>query len=187
MLYEVITVFSVPLADYATASNWTSTVVSNARVVVGDDTIHSNSVITSINDNLVAIGNAKRLGSTPYKGAAANRLFIIPDVSASTSSLTATFPSSGILFDGAGGKAGAINDYNEIVGQVDYEDSREIDGKPRVKRGFIYPYSGTGSNSTRMARFDNQPWYLDDLTNDGSTTVITSYSIHYTKLYEKML
>ncbi|MFV0446905.1 MAG: DUF3466 family protein [Vibrio sp.] len=162
--YMNATVFSVNVANYGTASSWTSKVVNGATVKIDGDTIHTNSVITSVNKNKVAIGSAKRTGSTPYNGAASNRLFLVKDVSAS--SLTAVFPSVGILFAGAGGKAGAINDYNEIVGQVDFDDTREIDGKPRVKRGFIYPYSATNSDTTRMARFANQPWYLDDLTND---------------------
>lgn len=175
--YMNATVFKLDLGSntFDTPSAWTSTVVNNATVVVGSDTIHTNSVVTAVNENLVAIGSAKRTGSTPYNGAASNRLFIVDDVSAS--SLSASFPSGGIMFEGAGGKAGGINNYNEIVGQVDFDDTREIDGKPRVKRGFIYPYSGKNSDTTRMARFANKAWYLDDLTNDDSLSGNNQYRV----------
>ena len=175
--YMNATVFKLDLGSntFDTQSAWTSTVVNNATVVVGSDTIHTNSVVTAVNENLVAIGSAKRTGSTPSNGAASNRLFIVDDVSAS--SLTASFPSGGIMFEGAGGKAGAINNYNEIVGQVDFDDTREIDGKPRVKRGFIYPYNASGSDATRMSRFANKAWYLDDLTNDGSLSGNNQYRV----------
>ncbi|WP_042482787.1 DUF3466 family protein [Vibrio diazotrophicus] len=170
--YMNATVF---VSDTTDISTWSSKVVSNARAVVNSEKIHSNSVLTSINKNLVAIGNAKRDGSAPYKGAAPNRLFIVPNVS--QTSLSATFPSGGILFEGAGGKAGAINNYNEIVGQIDFDSTREIDGKTRRKRGFIYPYNAAGSDITRMARFANKAWYLDDLTNDGSLSGNNQYRV----------
>ncbi|WP_165311340.1 DUF3466 family protein [Vibrio ziniensis] len=166
--YMNATVFSVSVDDYQTDTAWTSTAVNNAQVKIDGETIHSNSVVTSVNNNLIAIGSAKRLGSKPYNGAAANRLFIIDDVTAA--SPTAIYLSGGIVFSGSGGKAGAINNYNEIVGQLDFDDTREIDGKPRAKRGFIYPYDSTGSDSTRMERFGNKAWFLDDLTNDNEAT-----------------
>ncbi len=172
--YMNATIFSAPLS-FTSDSDWTGKAVSNARAIIDGDRVHSNSVVTSINKNLVAIGSAKRAGDNPYAGSAANRLFVIPDVSAD--SISATFPSGGILFNGAGGKAGAINNYNEIVGQIDFESTREIDGKARRKRGFIYPYSGKGTDSTRSAIFNNQAWYLDDLTNDGSTSGNNQYRV----------
>ncbi|MCG6389449.1 DUF3466 family protein, partial [Vibrio fluvialis] len=124
--------------------------------------------------NLIAIGEAKRQGSAPANGAAANRLFVVSDVSASSPS--ATFLSGGIFFDGAGGKAGAINNYNEIVGQIDAESTREASGKPRRKRGFIYPYNGTGTDPDRRAVFNNQGWWLDNLTN-GSAPASSSVDV----------
>jgi hypothetical protein len=166
--YMNATIFKVDESDYATASDWTSTDIDNAQVEIGGDYTYSNTVLTAVNDNLVAIGEAKRAGSRPSNGAAANRLFVVPDVSAS--SPTATFFSDSIEFSGAGGHANAINNYNEIVGQIDTESTREKSGKPRRKRAFIYPYNGTGSDSTRMAIFASEAWLLDDLTNDGSTT-----------------
>ncbi|MGL4224927.1 MAG: DUF3466 family protein [Vibrio sp.] len=149
-----------------------TTVVSGTTAEIGDDYVHSNSVVTDVNKNLLALGEAKRAGSRPENGAAANRLFVVNDVSAATP--TATFLTGGIFFTGAGGKAGAINNYNEIVGQIDAENTRETDGKPRRKRGFIYPHSANGSDQSRMAIFSNKAWWLDDLTNDGSVTGINN-------------
>ncbi|MBF9000471.1 DUF3466 family protein [Vibrio nitrifigilis] len=150
--------------SWQTASNWTTTVVSNAESEDSDDYIYSNSKLTAINENLIAIGEAKRDGDHPKNGAANNRMFVVSDVT----SPSATYFSGGIFFTGAGGKAEAINDYNEIVGQVDAENVREKDGKVRRKRAFIYPYSGTGTESTRRAIFNNQAWWLDNLTNGGT-------------------
>jgi hypothetical protein len=170
--YMNATVFKAPTASFTTASNWTSTVVANAQAKISSDYVYSNTVATAINNNLVVIGEAKRPGSKPENGSAANRLFVIPDARAST--LTATFFSedafSGTAITGAGGQAHAINNYNEIVGQIDTESTRESDGKPRRKRAFIYPYNGTGTDATRRAIFDNQAWVMDDLTNDGSAS-----------------
>ncbi|RJK84947.1 DUF3466 family protein [Vibrio cholerae] len=155
-------------SNFSNAASWTTKAVSGAESRIGGDYIHSNSVVTDVNKNLVALGSAKRAGSRPENGAAGNRLFVIEDVSASTP--TANFLTGGIFFTGAGGKAWAINSYNEIVGQVDANDTRENDGKPRRKRGFIYPYSANGSDPSRMAIFANKAWLLDDLTNDNTAT-----------------
>ncbi|MCE7596350.1 DUF3466 family protein [Vibrio fluvialis] len=168
--YMEASISKVAKADFATSSNWTTVGVTNAKVYsdggTSGDHIYSNTRLTSVNSNLIAIGEAKRQGSAPSNGAAANRLFVVSDVSASSPS--ATFLSGGIFFDGAGGKAGAINNYNEIVGQIDAESTREASGKPRRKRGFIYPYNGTGTDSDRRAVFNNQGWWLDNLTNGGT-------------------
>ncbi|EOW9344891.1 DUF3466 family protein [Vibrio cholerae] len=154
--------------NFSNAASWTTKAVSGAESRIGGDYIHSNSVVTDVNKNLVALGSAKRAGSRSENGAAGNRLFVIEDISASTP--TANFLTGGIFFTGAGGKAGAINSYNEIVGQVDADETRENDGKPRRKRGFIYPYSANGSDPSRMAIFANKAWWLDDLTNDNTAT-----------------
>ncbi|WP_217534422.1 DUF3466 family protein [Vibrio cholerae] len=155
-------------SNFSNAASWTTKAVSGAESRIGGDYIHSNSVVTDVNKNLVALGSAKRAGSRPENGAATNRLFVINDVSAPQPA--ATFLTGGIFFNGAGGKAGAINSYNEIVGQVDADETRENDGKPRRKRGFIYPYSANGSDLSRMAIFSNKAWWLDDLTNDNAAT-----------------
>jgi hypothetical protein len=164
--YMNATIFMVNEADYADSDNWTSTDIDNAQARISDDYIYSNTVLTGVNDNLIAIGEAKRAGSVPADGAAANRPFLVDDVS--SSSPTATFFGSELTFSEAGGQAMAINNYNEIVGQIDTDDTRESDGKPRTKRGFIYPYDGTGSDSDRMDIFDNQGWLIDNLTNGGT-------------------
>ncbi len=168
--YMEASISKVAEGSFDTASSWTTVGVTNAKVYTNGGTsgdhIYSNTRLTSVNSNLIAIGEAKRQGSAPSNGAAANRLFVVSDVSASSPS--ATFLSDGIFFDGAGGKAGAINNYNEIVGQIDAESTREASGKPRRKRGFIYPYNGTGTDSDRRAVFNNQGWWLDNLTNGGT-------------------
>lgn len=144
--------------------SWTNKVVTGARQREDGDTIHSNSRLTAVNSNFVGIGEAKR--SIPTSGAYPNRLFIVNDVRAD--SLSAVYPNSGIFFSGAGGKMGGINAYNEIVGQLDADSTREDDGKPRRKRGFIYPYSADGSTSDRAeSLFGGQAWLLDTLTNGG--------------------
>lgn len=156
-------------------TTWTTKVVSGAQMKIGSVIIHSNSVVTNVNDKFVAVGEAKRSGLKPSEGAAANRLFLIEDVSAD--SISATFLTSldKLFFSGAGGKMGGINNYNEIVGQVDAEDTREIDGKERRKRAFIFPYDGNESNSERRAIFRDlkdedkiKAWFLDDLTNGSN-------------------
>lgn len=150
------------LDDYHTVAVKGATVYSNGET--SGDRLHTNSILTSVNNNLIAIGEAKRASSK--QGAYANRLFIVPNVAAD--SPTAAFLSGGIFFEGAGGKAGAINNYNEMVGQIDADNTREVNGKPRRKRGFIYPYNGIiGTDSGRRAIFNNQAWWLDDLTNGG--------------------
>ncbi|WP_347365881.1 DUF3466 family protein [Vibrio vulnificus] len=152
-------------------STWQSKQVSGAQMKIGSDIIHSNSVVTNVNSNFVAIGEAKRAGGKPSEGSAANRLFLVKDIT--TDSVSATFlpELGGIFFSGAGGKMGGINKYNEIVGQLDAEDTREIDGKPRRKRGFILPYEANGSVESRRSIFDNKAWYLDDLTNGSNAPV----------------
>jgi len=164
--YMNATIFESTTSTYSSSDNWTSTNIDNAQVKIDGDYIYSNTVLTGVNENLVAIGESKRAGSLPSDGAAANRPFVVADVS--DSDPTATYFASELTFSEAGGQAMAINNYNEIVGQIDTEETRENNGKPRRKRGFIYPYDGEGSDSDRMDIFDNQGWLLDDLTNGGT-------------------
>lgn len=161
------TVFKVDESNVNTSSNWSSILVSNVQAT-SSSKVYGNSVLTGINSNLVAIGEAKRIGTAPASGSAANRPFLIADVSASDSSLSATFFADQISFAEAGGKAMAINNYNEIVGQIDVDTTREVNGKPRRKRGYIYPYNGNGTSTARREIFNNQAWLLDDLTNGGT-------------------
>ncbi|MGF1694251.1 DUF3466 family protein [Vibrio lamellibrachiae] len=164
--YYNASIFIIDEAYDPSTSDWTTLhEISGAQQRIDGDTIHSNSVATGINENLLVIGTAKRSGYYPQNGAAGNRLFVSD---AGSTSPSATFLSGGIFFDGAGGKAGAVNNYNEIVGQIDAEDTRENNGKPRRLRGFIYPYDFDNTNDTRRAIFQNKAQYLDNLTNTTS-------------------
>ncbi|EHZ2647323.1 DUF3466 family protein [Vibrio parahaemolyticus] len=168
--YLNATVFVGTLESESSLSNistWQNKVVVGARQREGDDTVHSNSRLTNVNKNFVAIGEAKRSGAYPMPtGSTPNRLFIVDDVR--SASLSAIYPTTGIFFNGAGGKMGGINAYNEIVGQLDAESTREDDGKPRRKRGFIYPYIQDDANNVRAETlFDGKAWFLDTLTNGG--------------------
>lgn len=147
---------------------WTTVFVEDATVEVSGSYIHSNSVVTDINENLIALGYAKRDGDYPSGNVSDNRMFL---TDANDDAPSASFFNSHgetIFFSSAGGNANAINDYNEIVGQVDAETSSEVGGDQRDHRAFIYPYDDTeNSDDTRRARFSNQAWWLDDLTNGG--------------------
>ncbi|WP_340481027.1 DUF3466 family protein [Vibrio anguillarum] len=144
---------------------WSSKVITGTELKVDGDVIYSNSLATDINNHLIVIGETKRKGDKPESGAAANRIFV---ADANSGTPVANYLSGGIFFTGAGGEAKAINNFNEIVGQIDAEKGREDGGKQRRHRGFIYPFNGTGSNAARMALFQNQGWWLDDLTNGGA-------------------
>ncbi|AGB09937.1 hypothetical protein VPBB_1457 [Vibrio parahaemolyticus BB22OP] len=146
---------------------WKNVLVDGAQQRIDGDTVHSNSRLTDVNSNFVAIGEAKRSGAYLMPtGSAPNRLFVVEDVR--KDSVVADYPITGIFFSGAGGHMGAINSYNEIVGQLDAETTREDEGKPRRKRGFIYPYALGGTVSDRANEiFDGKAWFLDNLTNGG--------------------
>ncbi|MFM2610415.1 DUF3466 family protein [Vibrio chagasii] len=151
-----------------TNATWTTKQVSGAEVKSGssnDDARYSNSVATDINNNLFAVGYAKRNGYVPENGSAGNKIFVVTDAT----NPTATFLSGGIFFSGSSGEAKAVNNYNEFVGQIDAETTREVDGSERRHRGFIYPYSVEAPNNVRVdAVFNNQAWWLDDLTNGAN-------------------
>ncbi|CAH7110397.1 GlyGly-CTERM sorting domain-containing protein [Vibrio chagasii] len=152
-----------------TSATWTTTQISGAEVKSGssnDDARYSNSVATDINDNLFAVGYAKRNGYVPENGSAGNKIFVVTDAKKPT----ATFLSDGIFFSGSSGEAKAVNNYNEFVGQIDAETTREVDGSERRHRGFIYPYQANGTDSSRIALFQSKAWWLDDLTNDGDAS-----------------
>ncbi|OEE98828.1 GlyGly-CTERM sorting domain-containing protein [Vibrio crassostreae 9ZC13] len=160
-------VFVSTSLDLATAT-WTTTQISGAEVKSGssnDDARYSNSVATDINDNLFAVGYSKRNGYVPENGSAGNKPFIVTDAK----NPTATYLSGGIFFSGSSGEAKAVNNYNEFVGQIDAETTREVDGSERRHRGFIYPYAVEAPNNVRVdAVFNNQAWWLDDLTNGAN-------------------
>ncbi|SJL83106.1 DUF3466 family protein [Vibrio palustris] len=160
--YMRAAVFTADKNSWTSASDWSTKMVTGNDI--NDDDVYSNSRLTDINTNKVAIGEAKRFGNKPENRAAVQRLFVMPNVDNSGSE---QFLSGGIFFSGAGGKAEAINNYNEIVGQIDTENNAEIDGKVRRKRAFIYPYNGNGTNAARRNLFNGKGWWLDNLTNGG--------------------
>ncbi|WHP64252.1 DUF3466 family protein [Vibrio harveyi] len=151
-------------------STWVNKVVDGAQQRIGDNTVHTNSRLTDVNSNFIAIGEAKRSGVYLMPtGSAPNRLFVVDDVTADSVSASYLAEVGGIFFSGAGGQMGGINSYNEIVGQLDAEKTREEEGKPRRKRGFIYPYAQGGTVSERAKEiFDGKAWFLDDLTNGAN-------------------
>lgn len=160
-----------PSATIESGNFWTPVRISRSTIKDGDDFVYSNSVATDINENLILIGEAKRRGDKRENGAAPNRMFLA-EVNPTDGSPEARYfdelnSNSGIFFRGVGGETGAINNFNEIVGAVDAEQSTEYFGKKRRQRGFIYPYNGSGTDANRLAVFQGQPWLLDDLTNDG--------------------
>ncbi|MEO9494969.1 MAG: DUF3466 family protein [Vibrio splendidus] len=163
-------VFISKSLDLADSNNtWTTKEISGAEVKSGssnDDARYSNSVATDINDNLFAVGYSKRNGYVPESGSAGNKIFVVTDASASIP--TATYLSGGIFFGGASGEAKAVNNFNEFVGQIDAETTREVDGSERRHRGFIYPYQATGTDASRIALFESKSWWLDDLTNGAN-------------------
>ncbi|MEZ8428539.1 DUF3466 family protein [Vibrio cyclitrophicus] len=152
------------------SGSWSTKVISGAEVKSGssnDDARYSNSVATDINDNLFAVGYSKRNGYVPESGSAGNKIFVVTDASAATP--TATYLSGGIFFGGSSGEAKAVNNFNEFVGQIDAETTREVDGSERRHRGFIYPYNVDSSKDERRVDiFNGQAWWIDDLTNGAN-------------------
>lgn len=140
--------------------------VSGARIENSkDERVNSNTQLVSVNRNGVAIGESKLRGSRPENGAAANRPFVVLDI---TDSPTAKYLQSydqGLFFSGMGADLGAINRHNEIVGEIDASRLRENDGQPRRRRGFIFTVPDL--DSPREDLYRQKAWLLDDLTNDG--------------------
>ncbi|NOI31578.1 DUF3466 family protein [Vibrio coralliilyticus] len=125
-----------------------------------------NSVLNSVNDKGTAVGTVKY--RVVNNGAYSNTLIYVSDVSNSAlSTTTFTDKFGGIFFEGANGKAGAINNNDEVVGAVDNQTHQESGGgKPRSQRAFIAPLDTTNAK----APLNSKAWYLDDLTNDGSSS-----------------
>lgn len=96
------------------------------------------------------IGEAKRRGDKRENGAAPNRMFLASIDSNGNVGSAQYFDelngNTGIFFRGVGGETGAINNFNEIVGAVDAEQTTEYFGKKRRQRGFIYPYNVADSS-----------------------------------------
>ncbi|KII75850.1 DUF3466 family protein [Vibrio renipiscarius] len=146
----------VPLAAVFNLTDLTN-IATKFVNTYSDDDVYLNSVLTSVNENNIAIGTAKNRQNPD--GVYANILFYVSDITAS--SLTGNSFSGDIFFSNANGKAGAINNNNEVVGQVDFQRHRESDGVPRSKRAFI---TVIGDKSESLAPFKNSAYYLDDLT-----------------------
>ncbi|WP_186171537.1 DUF3466 family protein [Vibrio chagasii] len=156
-----------------TSATWTTHQVIGVQVKSGssnDDARYSNSVVTDINENLFAIGYAKRNGYVPENGSAGNKIFVVKNAANTGADLEADFLTGDIFFSGSSGEAKAVNNYNEFVGQIDAETTREVDGSERRHRGFIYPYQANGTDASRIALFQSKAWWLDDLTNDGDAS-----------------
>jgi hypothetical protein len=168
---------SLAAVDSAIPENqWTFKSIANATIYDGGENayIYSNSRTTGISESMVAVGESKLRYNRALNGALANRLFW---ADANSSSPTANYFLDGVFFSGAGGKANAINNFNEVVGQVDAENAREDGGKQRRKRGFIYPLGDINGLATadtaakieaRSTILKNKSWWIDDLTNGGS-------------------
>ncbi|MBM7035792.1 DUF3466 family protein [Vibrio ulleungensis] len=169
--------FSLAAVDSVVPSNqWTFKSIANATIYDGGENayIYSNSRTTGISENMIAVGESKLRYNRALNGALANRLFW---ADANSSTPTANYFLDGVFFSGAGGKANAINNFNEVVGQVDAENAREDGGKQRRKRGFIYPLGDINGLATaetaakieaRSTILKNKSWWIDDLTNGGS-------------------
>lgn len=174
--YMNATVFESTSKDLA-AATWTQKPISGVQRTASDSVyLHSTGV--DINKNMLILGQAKHYNSgNADSGAYPDKIFVSTyDDSTDGTTTTMLNGTESIFFTGAGGKAGAINNFNEIVGQIDAETNREDGGRARKHRGFIYPYGtqAQGSVSDRQAIFDNKAWWLDDLTNgetDGDLTI----------------
>ncbi|RTZ16882.1 DUF3466 family protein [Vibrio aquaticus] len=115
---------------------------------------YANQTLKAVNDNKIAIGEAKL--NEVLNGAYANTLFYVNNLDSPTYKAF----SGSIFFNGANGKAGNINNNNDVVGTIDFETHKETDGKPRAQRGFIANL-GTVTDS---APIGGSARYLDDLT-----------------------
>ncbi|MDA9556100.1 DUF3466 family protein [Vibrio sp.] len=141
------------------SSNCSSTAVANAES--GDDFTYSNSVVTSLNSTSMAIGESKLAGDNPQSGTAANKPFFIRDIT-NPSAVYLEDTGDSLFFDSVGGKAGALNDDGLMVGQIDVERLREVGGRERRERAFIYPID------VEHSVLGSKAYLLDDLVNGAS-------------------
>ncbi|MGB2079699.1 MAG: DUF3466 family protein [Vibrio sp.] len=169
-----------PKSDFSgvSADAWESKFVDDAELEDSDDFIYTNSLLKDINDNLIAIGESKRSTNYPENGSANTEMFVVKDIE--TGSPSASYINGGIFGDGQSAKPNAINNFNEIVGTVDAESSREIGGKRRRTRGFIYALDAEGTNADRRAILGSSAIYLDNLTastGDSASSNANQYRI----------
>ncbi|MEZ8102610.1 DUF3466 family protein [Vibrio bivalvicida] len=146
-------------------TSWTSTLVSGFPY---DSSEYANQTLKAVNNNKIAIGTAKL--NQALNGAYANMLFYVDNLDVPAYKAF----SGNIFFTGANGLAGNINNHNDVVGTIDYEQHSETNGKPRAQRAFIANL-GTVTGS---APIGGQARYLDDLTyGSGATTSNNQYRI----------
>ncbi|MDC5851459.1 DUF3466 family protein [Vibrio europaeus] len=138
-------------------ANWSSTLVNGFPY---DSSEYANQTLKAVNDNKISIGTAKLRRA--LNGAYANTLFYVDNLDSPTYKEF----SGSIFFSGANGLAGNINNHNDVVGTVDYEQHSETNGKPRAQRAFIANL-GTVTGS---APIGGQARYLDDLTYGSGAT-----------------
>ncbi|AIW14036.1 DUF3466 domain-containing protein [Vibrio tubiashii] len=153
-------------------STWEAFGSGGSNLVTGfpfDSEKYANQTLQAVNNNKIAIGTTKL--NERQSGAYANSLFYVTNLDAPAY----TAFSGSIFFTGANGKAGAINNHNDVVGTIDFESHPESSGsggKPRAQRGFITnlgaaPATVPGS----AAPIGGQARYLDDLTyGSGAST-----------------
>ncbi|MEH0690369.1 DUF3466 family protein [Vibrio cholerae] len=141
------------------SGEWSSQFISGFDS--GDRSISNylNSVVSAVNNNGKAVGTYK-LRDIVVNGSYSNGLFYVSNVR--SPSPKATLFNDSVLFYGANGKAGGINNDDLVVGAVDFETHREYNGKPRAQRAFITTLDA--SNSTPI----KSSYYLDDLTYTSS-------------------
>ncbi|KLN65872.1 DUF3466 family protein [Vibrio sp. VPAP30] len=133
-----------------------------------DSSEYANQTLKAVNNNKIAIGTAKL--NQALNGAYANMLFYVDNLDVPSYKAF----SGNIFFTGANGLAGNINNHNDVVGTIDYEQHSETNGKPRAQRAFIANL-GTVTGS---APIGGQARYLDDLTyGSGATTSNNQYRI----------
>ncbi|GEM76965.1 DUF3466 family protein [Vibrio sagamiensis] len=137
-----------------------------------DQKNYQNSILHTVNENGLAVGTAKyrpKNGGSGFGRAYPNRLFYVEKINGSALNYHYVKDNDErVLFDGANTKVGAINNFNELVGAVDFEKHAEIDGKPRAQRAFI-----TTLLPSENGRYENiyrsKSWFLDDLTNGSNS------------------
>ncbi|PMG07985.1 hypothetical protein BCV00_06815 [Vibrio breoganii] len=157
--------------DISQPDQWETKFISGAEAKDGDDYVYINTRATDINNNLLVIGESKRNTNYAENGAYPNKLFVANANDETPKAIYLNNTNESIFFNGAGGEAKAVNNYNEIVGAIDAESAREVNGKQRRRRGFIDPYDfDVGTHAARRALFQDRSWWLDDLTNDGNAS-----------------
>ncbi|MGD8121283.1 DUF3466 family protein [Vibrio sp. TRT 2004] len=161
-VYFRATVFK---SDNNGGTSWTSKAVDGFPYATSE---YANQTLQAVNNNGIAIGTAKL--NQALNGAYANTLFYVDNL---TSPVYKAFSGS-IFFNGANGKAGGINNANDVVGTIDFESHKETNGKPRAKRAFITNL-GTVTGSAPIGGIAR---YLDDLTyGAGASTDNNQYRI----------